>query len=98
MGRKKPKRIIQLMLSPKKDGTGLFSVTERKKTQYYTFWEIPCDIGGRGFALFRLDRGDVYHVRIGPVEDCSCECLGFLAHSHCRHIETLLQLEADGLV
>jgi hypothetical protein len=98
MGAKKPHRSIQLVRSPAVDGIGVLCITERKITKYYTFREIPCEIGGRGFALHRLGLGEVYHVRVGQPEECSCECLGFLAHSHCRHIEGLLALEQEGLL
>lgn len=98
MGARKRKRSIRLEYSPAADGIGMFSVTERKKTQYYAFREIPCEIGGRGFAVHRLGLDEAYHVRIGTVEECSCECRGFIAHNHCRHIMSLLALDKEGLL
>ncbi len=85
-------RSIRLIRSPNQDGVGVFSVTARKKTTFYTFCEIPCAIGGRGFAVHRLGLGQLYHVRIGTRAECSCECLGFLAHGRCRHVLGLLAL------
>ena len=96
MGRKKPTRNIELVRAPASGALGVFAVTERKKTKLYAFREIPCYIGGRGFAVHQVDRGGVYHVRIGEPDECSCECLGFLRHSHCRHIKGLLMMQQEG--
>jgi hypothetical protein len=63
---------------------------------FYTLHEIPCDIGGRGFAVHRLGLGNLYHVRIGALEECSCECLGFLAQGRCKHVLGLLALVRRG--
>lgn len=87
--------VIELLHPCEEGGIGLFSVTQRKKTHYYLFAEIPCEIGGRGFAVQRLGEDRVYHVRIGAVEECSCECLGFLRHGHCKHLHALLAI-AEG--
>jgi hypothetical protein len=87
---------IRLIRSPHQDGVGVFCVTAKKKTTFYTFREIPCAIGGRGFAVHRLGVGQLYHVRIGTRADCSCECLGFLAHNRCRHVLGLLALTRRG--
>ena len=75
---------------------GVFSIRAEDCTAHYTFHEIPCLIGGRGFAVHRLGLGNLYHVRIGRRVDCSCECLGFLAHGRCRHTLGLLALARHG--
>jgi hypothetical protein len=90
------KRTLQLDRSPRLDGVGVFHFTEKEASTYYAFREIPCDIGGRGFAVHRLGLGNLYHVRIGKPEECSCECLGFLAHGRCKHLQALLSLERRG--
>lgn len=95
---KKPGRLIRLVRSPGGDGVGVFCVREDSRITYYTFHEIPCDIGGRGFAVHRLGVGNLYHVRVGQPEDCSCECLGFLRYSYCRHISGLLALIEHGKI
>jgi hypothetical protein len=77
-------------------GVAVFSVTMTGRTTFYTLHEIPCDIGGRGFAVHRLGVGQLYHVRVGRPVDCSCECLGFLRHGKCRHILWLLALIREG--
>lgn len=93
-----PDRRICLVRPPDRLGIGVFRIVDKKTTAYYTFQEVPCDIGGRGFAVHRLGLGQLYHVRIGTDEECSCECLGFLAHSRCKHIEGLLTLARNGMI
>ena len=79
-------RTIKLLLPPDDRGVGVFRITSGKLTHCYTFKEIRCDIGGRGFVVHRLGLGTVYHVRVGRPADCSCECLGFLSRGRCRHV------------
>ena len=98
MAATKPKRSIQLSRSPTMDGVGVLRITVGSKSQFYTFREIRCDIGGRGFAVHKLGLGTLYHVRVGDPEVCSCECLGFLAHGHCKHVLGLRALIRRGLL
>ena len=91
-----PTRSIRLVRPTTIDGVGVFSVTVRDRSSFYTLHEIPCAIGGRGFAVHRLGLGTLYHVRVGRREDCSCECLGFLYRGRCRHILGLLALVRHG--
>jgi hypothetical protein len=76
----------------------VFCVTIGKEAAFYTLREIPCEIGGRGFALHRTGLGNLYHVRVGAAEDCSCECMGFLRHGYCRHVLGLQALIGAGKV
>ncbi|HYV35325.1 MAG TPA: hypothetical protein VE988_06450, partial [Gemmataceae bacterium] len=73
-------RTVRLMRPPSADGIGVFSVSDRRRTTFYAFREIACDIGGRGFAVHKLGLGTLYHVRVGKPEEYSCECMGFLRH------------------
>ena len=91
-------RTIRLVRPPAGDGVGVFGIRDPRRTTFYTFREIACAIGGRGFAVHRLGVGTLYHVRVGRREDCSCECLGFLAHGRCRHVLGLLALLRRGLL
>ena len=93
-----PQRVIRLERPTTIDGVGAFSVRVGERTTYYTLHEIRCDIGGRGFAVHRLGLGELYHVRVGQPAECSCECLGFLRHGHCRHVLGLLALVKRGLL
>ena len=85
-------RTIRLIEKPQNDGVGRFCISERKKETHYSFREIHCDIGGRGFIVQRQDAVETYHVRIGKPAECGCECRGFLRHGHCKHIVGLLAL------
>jgi len=98
MAAAKPARAIALVRSPTADGIGVFRITVAGESQFYTFKEIRCDIGGRGFVVHRMGLGTVYHVRVGAPEDCGCECLGWLRHDHCKHVLGLNALVAGGRV
>lgn len=89
-------RSIRLIQPPAAEKPGVLCITHKTLRTYYAFREIPCSIGGRGFALHRLGLGELYHVRVGEPLDCSCECLGFLRHGHCKHIFGLLALQKHG--
>jgi hypothetical protein len=93
-----PERSIRLIRPAALDGVGVFSITASGAAAFYTFHEIPCEIGGRGFAVHRLGLGNLYHVRVGRRADCSCECMGFLAHGRCRHVLGLLALARHGKI
>jgi hypothetical protein len=94
--RRKPARSIRLVRPPGRDGVGVFCVSVGDVSTFYVLHEVRCDIGGRGFAVHRLGLGNLYHVRVGEPADCSCECLGYLAHGHCRHLLGLQALIKEG--
>jgi hypothetical protein len=98
MSRSKPTRprTIRLVRTPGPDGVALVCLDNGKEATCYTLCEIPCEIGGRGFALHRTGLGTLYHVRIGTAEECDCDCLGFLQHGHCKHVLGLLALLKAG--
>jgi SWIM zinc finger len=91
-------RVIRLVQPPSVDGVGVFSIHDRRQTVFYAFREIPCSIGGRGFAVHKLGLGNLYHVRVGSWEECSCECLGFLSSGMCRHVLALRALVSNGVI
>jgi hypothetical protein len=91
-------RTISLVHASLPDGVGIFSIRDPRQTVFYAFREIPCDVGGRGFAVHKLGLGTLYHVRVGRREECSCECMGFLAHGVCRHVLGLRALTRQGLI
>lgn len=88
----KPPRVIRLIQPPDPSGVGLFAISMKDRAQYYVFKEIPCEIGGRAFAVHRMGLANVYHVRVGSPTDTSCECMGFLRHGRCKHIQGLAAL------
>ncbi len=91
-------RTVRLMRPPAADGVGIFCVRDAKRATFYVFCEIPCQVGGRGFAVHKLGLGNLYHVRVGKPADRSCECMGFLAHDACKHVLALETLVEQGLV
>ena len=91
-----PARTIRLVRPPGRDGVGVFCITAKSRSQFYAVREIPCEIGGRGFAVHRLGMGTLYHVRVGVPEDQSCECLGFLRWGRCKHVAGLTALTRQG--
>ena len=93
-----PKRLVRLMRPPDESGIGVLALTRGKKTHFYAFKEVPSQIGGRAFALHRLDADEVYHVRIGHPSQCSCECMGYLRHGNCKHLKGLLALIGQRLL
>lgn len=91
-------RVIRLIRSAGPDGVGVFAIRNKKGTQYYVFKEIPCEIGGRAFSVHRMGLADVYDVRVGKPAECSCECLGYLRHGRCKHLQGLAALIGHGLL
>jgi hypothetical protein len=91
-------RTICLIRPSTLDGVGVFRVTVGETTTFYAVHEVPCEIGGRGFAVHRLGLGDLYHVRISTLEDSTCECMGFLRHDYCKHVLGLYALVQAGKV
>ena len=89
-------RTIALVRPPDGRGVGVFRISDGKQSQFYTFRELPCEIGGRGFAVHRLGQGNLYHVRVGVPGDQTCECMGFLRWDHCKHVAGLNALIAQG--
>ena len=87
-----PRRTIAIVRPKDANGLAVFRITANHWTTHYVVREVRCEIGGRGFAVHRLGLGELYHVRVGRRADCSCECLGFLRHSRCRHVLGLLAL------
>jgi SWIM zinc finger len=94
----KKARSIRLVRPPGRDGVGVFCITAEDGISFYAMHELPCEIGGRGFAVHRLGLSTLYHVRVGETADCSCECKGFLYRSQCRHVAGLLALMRAGVL
>jgi hypothetical protein len=89
-------RTVRIARPPDADGVGVFCIEAGGAAQFYTFLELRCDIGGRGFAVHRLGQGNLYHVRVGAPEETSCECLGFLRWDKCKHVGGLAALIKKG--
>jgi hypothetical protein len=93
MGKKRLVELsVRLVRPPDATGVGIMCLRRRSVEAYYAFREMPCAIGGRGFAVHRVDPSELYYVRIGKPEECSCECMGFLRHGNCKHVQGILRL------
>lgn len=92
----RPERTIRLVRPRDRHGLLVVRIEAGRDVAHYVVREIACEIGGRGFAVQRLGLGPLYHVRIGPPSECSCECRGFLYRTSCRHILGLLALDRAG--
>lgn len=90
-------RTIRLIRPPTPDEPGVLCIIDKTLT-WYVFQEIPCEIGGRAFAMHRIGLATLYHVRVGDPVDCSCECLGFLSKGRCKHIQGLVALAGHGII
>ncbi len=95
--RSSPARTIALFQPPRDGAPGLLELRTGKAdpTGYY-LWPIPSDFG----TAYRVEKyatqgGEVYDVCLAG-ELSSCECLGFLRHSHCKHIASLATLAERG--
>ena len=97
MGKAKT-RTVRIVRPRNASGVGVFCIETDGQAQFYTFVEIRCEIGGRGFAVHRLGQGEVYHVRVGTPENTSCECMGFLRWDRCKHTASLAALINKGEV
>jgi hypothetical protein len=105
--RRKPERRIRL-LKPIQDGMGAVQIFIDGEPHNYLILPIPSDFG----AAFRLIKQELlpvdpgvweledtarYHVNLnGP--QSPCECLGYLKHNHCKHVEGLMVLRQRGLI
>jgi hypothetical protein len=76
-------------------------ITMGRKVDHYEVACIPSD-WGLAYAVSRLTPGGptvTYHCCVSP-EDWNnvCDCKGFLAHGHCKHLTCLVSLMEQGLL
>ena len=96
--RAKPARSIRLVVPPA-GGTGVVRVRVGRQSADYSLREFRSDVGGRAFELAKLGLegdGECYHVRLTGNGQDSCDCRGFVRHSHCKHRDGLAALVAAG--
>lgn len=79
---------VKMIKAPVSRGMpGVFAFRAGKRTTFYLFREISCDIGGRGWEVYRLTSQVAYHVRTGyKGANLRCDCTGFNALGMCRHV------------
>jgi hypothetical protein len=95
--RPRPVRFAKVLALPP-EGLATLRLTEtagrKTNTFVYYFRELPADFG-RGFELRKADGTAVYHVNVNG-RASRCECKGFLRWNHCKHVESLTELIANG--
>ena len=92
--RPKPARSIRLCVRPSAETAGVVRIAVGHAEQDYILNEIPADFG-RGFLVEKIGHAESYHVNI-DADKRTCECLGYLKHSHCKHSDGLAALIAAG--
>lgn len=86
---------------PDRDGT-LEAYAPGKPTERYAVTEFPHDLAGRAFRLVKCTAGTdpeagCYDVLLGEGnQEDSCECRGFLRWGHCKHVDSLRAVIAEG--
>jgi hypothetical protein len=102
----KPARFLRLIQPFDQDGKNAeLSITIKKgnRTDIFRYWldRIPSD-WGMAFLVEKQGDGsrenEEYHVLLDGENGHSCECKGFLRWDHCKHVEGLLALRAQGLL
>jgi hypothetical protein len=95
--RVKPARTVKLLLPPAEGQTGALLIREGERQDTYFLSLIPSDFGV-GLEVEKVDPVNghrTYHVNLNG-DASTCECKGFLRWAHCRHVESLLALQAAG--
>src|SRR3954454_25368764 len=94
--RSKVARLRTVRLTTTDAGTSALVIRQKQGNQAeqvdaYFLEPIPSQMGGRGLILHKHD-GTSYCVRLDG-SDSSCDCKGFTRYSHCKHVESLLELQ-----
>lgn len=95
--RPKPQRFVRLTRTSNPAWRALTIRVKHARSEQvysYTVEELPRVPQGRGFLLTK-ETGESYAVHVAG-QHSTCECRGFASHSHCKHVEALLALEAAG--
>ncbi len=77
---------------------GILRLALGREANCYFLKPLPSDFG-RAFALTKLVRaseGVTYHVLLDGPRHSSCDCLGFTAHGHCKHMASVRLLLESG--
>ena len=95
--RVKPARTVKLLLPPAAGQTGAMLIRQDGGMDTYFLNLIPADFS-LGLGVEKIDTlngNRRYHVNLNG-DASTCECKGFLRWGHCRHVESLLALQAAG--
>jgi hypothetical protein len=81
-------------------GKGTLMITDKGREDRYVVERLPADCG-EGYLMLKTSEPDcdVYAISLDRRDGFhSCECLGWLRHSHCRHVGALLALGTTGKI
>ena len=92
--RPKPARSIRVEVPPEGGGLGIVRIWVGKDHADYFLTVLPADFG-RGFLVEKVGHEESYHVNL-DADRRTCECAGYLSHSHCKHSDGLAALVAAG--
>ena len=74
---------------------GRLTIAKGRKAEAYRVAEFTPDLPGRAFTLTKPG-GDRYACLVANAQDGLCECRGFDAQGHCKHLDTLRAMLAAG--
>jgi hypothetical protein len=93
----KPRRHVAVVKKSEGGEAGVLRVKAGRRLTYYLYREIPCDVGGRGWEVWRLTASEPYNCRTGDrASEICCDCIGFEARGLCRHVLALMALHFRG--
>jgi hypothetical protein len=95
--RVKPARSIRLCIAPSPISSGVIHITIGHTGQDYFLTEVEGAAFGRGFLVEKIGHEESYHVNIDH-DRRTCECEGYITHSHCKHSDGLAALIAAGRI
>ena len=95
--RPKPARSIRLVIAPSPISSGVVRISIGHKSQDYFLGEVEGVSFGRGFLVEKIGHEESYHVNIDH-DRRTCECEGYITHSHCKHADGLAALIAAGRI
>jgi len=91
--------------SPSQPGRGILEIVQKRTTTRYAVTEYETPWPGRAVAMTKADdfRGtddamDSYDVFCGKDGEQVCDCKGFTAHGHCKHVLALDALIGNGWI
>jgi hypothetical protein len=93
--RPKPQRDAELIAAPTALLSGVLRITTGKTANYYLLRPFK-----GGFEVERVGfdaDGTAYRVTLGGDGAApGCDCQGHRRHGHCKHVDTLAEMVADG--
>ena len=95
--RPKPARSIRLIIALSPISSGVVRIAVGAQANDYFLTEVQGVAFGRGFLVEKIGHEESYHVNIDH-DRRTCECEGYITHSHCKHADGLAALLAAGRI